>query len=233
MKIAISGTYSTGKTTTTLALSYLTGIPKTHASTMREILPTAFPGKRLESCLPHELIELGIRRFFERCDSECQYNSHFISDGCAFQEWIYGTTRLKYGLNPNEHPLKVCLNKLINKTSYEVFQKTIEAFGMVSKQYVKNNYDIVIHLPVEFPFTPDGHRPVKEKFRKESEKLLLQTYDEWNIKPLVVSGKLEQRLQRIVDFLNLPKQMSIKNAIDLAIRDKIETFDSVKLEAQK
>lgn len=231
MKMAISGTYSTGKTTTTLALSYLTGIPKTHARTMREILPIAYPGKRLEACSPNELIELGIRRFFERCEAECQYNNHFISDGCAFQEWIYGTTRLKYGLNPNEHPLKVSLNKLIYKTSYEVFQKSIEAFGEVSKHYVKNNYDVIVHLPVEFPFTPDGHRPVKEKFRTESEKLLLQTYNEWKIKPVVVSGKLEQRLQRIVEILNLPQQMSMKKAIELAHYNKSKTFDSVLLEA--
>ncbi|MBW8332763.1 MAG: ATP-binding protein [Prolixibacteraceae bacterium] len=232
MKIAISGTYSTGKTTTTLALSYLTGISKTHAKTMREILPIAYPGKRLEACLPHELIELGIRRFLERCESECQYNNHFISDGCAMQEWIYGTARLKYGLNPNEHILKVKWQKMSNYTSYEVFQKTIEAFGLVAKQYVKNNYDVVVHLPIEFAFTPDGHRPVKEKFRSESEKLLLQTYDEWNIKPLVVTGKLEQRLQQIVKALNLPQQMSITEAVELAMRDKINLFDSMKLETQ-
>lgn len=232
MKIAISGTYSTGKTTTTLALSYLTGISKTHAKTMREILPTAYPGKRLEACLPHELIELGIRRFLERCESECQYNNHFISDGCAMQEWIYGTARLKYGLNPNEHILKVKWQKMTNYTSYEVFQKTIETFGLVAKQYVKNNYDVVVHLPIEFAFTPDGHRPVKEKFRSESEKLLLQTYDEWNIKPLFVSGKLEQRLQQIVETLNLPQQMSINEAVELAMSDKAKLFDSVKLETQ-
>lgn len=45
MNLAISGTYSSGKTTTTLALAYLTGIPRTHAKTMREILPDALPGK--------------------------------------------------------------------------------------------------------------------------------------------------------------------------------------------
>ena len=36
MKIAISGTYSTGKTTTTLALAFYTGLPRTHAKTMRD-----------------------------------------------------------------------------------------------------------------------------------------------------------------------------------------------------
>lgn len=43
-KIVISGTYCTGKTTITLALEKATGIPATHALTMREILPDLFPG---------------------------------------------------------------------------------------------------------------------------------------------------------------------------------------------
>mgnify|MGYP007007859318 CR=1 FL=1 len=50
LRIAISGTYSTGKTTSSYALRYLTGIPRTHAQTMREILPIILPGKSLEEC---------------------------------------------------------------------------------------------------------------------------------------------------------------------------------------
>ena len=57
MKLAISGTYSTGKTTTTLALAFYTGLPRTHAKTMREILPIALPGKRLDQLKPVMSIE--------------------------------------------------------------------------------------------------------------------------------------------------------------------------------
>ena len=70
MKIAISGTYSTGKTTTTLALSYYTNLSQTHAKTMREILPKALPGKRLEDVTGPELVQLGIRRLMERAVRE-------------------------------------------------------------------------------------------------------------------------------------------------------------------
>jgi hypothetical protein len=98
MRIAISGTYSTGKTTLSLALSYLTEIPITRARTMREILPDAFPGYSLEQCGSSELIELGMRRFTERVRAEMQRGDSFISDGCSLQEWLYGSTRLKTGL---------------------------------------------------------------------------------------------------------------------------------------
>jgi hypothetical protein len=232
MKIAISGTYSTGKTTTALALSYLTGIPCTHASTMREILPITFPGKRLENCESHELMELGIRRYFERCISESKYNNHFISDGCAFQEWIYGTTRLEFGLNPNEHQLKIKWNKISKRNKYKVFKKSMEAMGVIAKQHVKNNYDILIHLPVEFPFEADGHRPVKEKFREKSEELLIETYKACNINYFNASGTLAQRLKKIVEKLELPNIMSINEAISMANNKRISNFDNIKIESK-
>lgn len=96
LRIAISGTYSTGKTTTSYALSYLTGIPRTHAQTMREILPQILPGKRLEECTPVDLYELGIRRLTERVSCESRLETSFISDGSALHEWVYGRARLKY-----------------------------------------------------------------------------------------------------------------------------------------
>jgi hypothetical protein len=105
MRIAISGTYSTGKTTLSLALSCLTDIPVTRARTMREILPEAFPDYTLEQCGSSELIELGMRRFLERVRAEIKTGVSFFSDGCPLQEWIYGSTRLKTGFNPVErHP---------------------------------------------------------------------------------------------------------------------------------
>ncbi|MDF2846706.1 MAG: family ATPase, partial [Oerskovia sp.] len=50
MRLAISGTYSSGKTFTTIALAHLTGIPRSAAKTMRELLPISVPGKTLEEC---------------------------------------------------------------------------------------------------------------------------------------------------------------------------------------
>ena len=231
MKIAISGTYSTGKTTTALALSYITGIPCTHASTMREILPIAFSGKKLESCKSYELVELGIRRYLERCITENTLNNHFISDGCVLQEWVYGTTRLEFGLNPNEHQLKIRWNKFFHKETYTVFKQSMKAIGEIAKHHVNDNYDILIHLPVEFPFEPDGHRPVKEKFRIKSEQLLLNTYSEYAINYVVVHGTLHERLEEIIKKLKLPIVMNIDEAITMANKKRLLKFDSIKIES--
>lgn len=231
MRIAVSGTYSTGKTTTALALSFLTGMPLTHARTMREILPVAFPGKVLEKCLFHELLELGIRRFSERVVAETSMQGGFISDGCSLQEWIYGTTRKEFGANPSENFLKMKLRKLVNPTASKVFEETITAFGQVVKDYARTHYDLFIHLPVEFPFVRDGHRPTSETFRVKSESLLKCTYEELEIKPLTVSGSLEERLLQIISHLDIAPKISVEEAVALAYEIKQAQFDSIKLES--
>lgn len=98
MKIAISGTYSTGKTTLTEALAIATQVPRTQARTMREILPDAVPGKTLEQCNPAELLNLGLSRLSERVVNEERCGDRFFSDGSCLHEWVYGLRAWKLGL---------------------------------------------------------------------------------------------------------------------------------------
>jgi hypothetical protein len=231
MKVVISGTYSTGKTTTALALSQLTGVPKMSAKTMREILPVAFPGKILEKCNFHELIEVGVRRFMERILCEQGMDS-FISDGCPLQEWIYGTTRIITGLNPSEKPWKNKFDKLIRSNKWKIYEETLGGFGIVAKEYVKNHYDAIIHLPVEFPFDPDGHRPASESFRQKSEILLRDTYAKSGLEVFEVKGSLECRLKKIMEFLGLTPIMPVEDAIIKANQIKKEKIDTIKIESE-
>jgi len=220
MKIAISGTYSTGKTTLSTALGFLTGIPVTRARTMREILPAVFPGYSLEQCGPSQLIELGIRRFTERIQAELMMDGFFISDGCSLQEWLYGSTRMITGFNPMENPEVVRKWIKNHPDEWRVFRQSTESFGKVVKEHAKKSYDVIIHLPVEFPLVQDGHRPASEKFRHESEKLLLKTYQELELFPIIAQGSISRRLTSIVDALKLDTIMAVEEAIETAISQK-------------
>lgn len=235
MRIAVSGTYSSGKTTTTIALSYLTGIPRTHAKTMREILPVALPGKRLEDCTMPELFQLAIRRYAERVLHENQMGNTFLSDGSALHEWVYGSGRLIYGINPNDPTSAQSLDPL----TFKIYEEFIYNLGCIVKQHAKNTYDIFIHLPVEFPLAKDGHRPVSEDFRNMSDKLLLDTLNELDIKYHIVSGSIEERLKKVVDIFNLNVQMDIQEAINLALKEtsamqvEIETYNNKMINSEK
>ena len=230
MRIAISGTYCTGKTTTALALSFASGIPCTHARTMRELLPEIFPGKTLRQCRFHELMVLGMKRFEERIRAEAGLAGLFVSDGCSLQEWLYGSTRLLTGADPAESPRLMRLKKILHPMEWKLFRHQIRSFEAVVKIYAQTHYDRFFHLPVEFPFVADGHRPTSERFRRASEERLLQAYADCGIAAVVVSGTLEDRLEQLLGHLDLPPVMPIAKAAGLAGRYRSNRFDAVPLE---
>jgi len=226
LRIAVSGTYSTGKTTTTEALSLWTGIPRTHAKTMREILPEALPGKALEDCTPAELFQLGILRFTERAVRENAMLGTFISDGSSLHEWVYGKARLSTGINPNDGAVVRALKRGLALPYRRVIGEVNDAFGAVVKRHAKNTYDEFIHLPIEFPLVKDGHRPVSEEFRRISDELLRTTLEELGIKYHVVPGSIEARLQRIAEIYNLKPRIPIEQAIAEALA-RVRSFHAL------
>lgn len=229
-RIVISGTYCTGKTTLSLALSLATGIPSTHAPTMREILPELFPGKSLKQCSYPELLRLGMERFRERLKAESKFSNGFISDGCPVQEWLYGSTRLITGAYPDENKWTMLWKKIKNYRQFKDFELLLKGFEGMAKTYTKNNYDIFFHLPVEFPFVSDGHRPTSERFREESEKQLLQTYQEIGINPICITGNILHRLQNILIASNNRSVMDLQTAVELAEEFRKNQFDKINLE---
>ncbi|OZV23004.1 AAA family ATPase [Streptococcus sobrinus] len=215
MKIAISGTYSTGKTTTTLALAYYTGLTRTHAKTMREILPKALPGKKLEDATGPELVQLGFRRLLERAVRESHLSS-YVSDGSSLHEWVYGMVRTELGMNPNHETDQ---GKIILTDDLKYLREVMINFGAVAKDYAKETYDSFIHLPIEFPLVEDGHRPVSELFRSRSNDLLIETLKELDIPYFLVGGTINERLEKIVDIYSLKPVMTADEAINLAKKE--------------
>ncbi len=228
MKIAISGTYSTGKTTTALALSYLTDIKLTSASTMRELLPQMLPGKRLDECSTDEILQLVLTRIIERCNTES--GNMFIADGCAFQEFSYSIARLKYGINPNLSEIGLIYNKLTKFKSYSVFESIIKSIEDTLVNYINSTYDYVIHLPLEIPLDQDGHRPVNENFRRYSETILEDMYQRLTIPVIIVSGSIKNRIETILNRLNIETKYNIDQMIEKAKIDCNKKYNSKALE---
>jgi len=132
MRLAISGTYSSGKTFTTIALAHLTGIPRSAAKTMRELLPISVPGKTLEECSAAEILMLITRRNTERAVNESHLGDTFISDGSSLHEWVYGTVRVLVGINPND---SIDLDSVERTDAIRFFEEVIDALGVPAKQH--------------------------------------------------------------------------------------------------
>lgn len=216
MRIGISGTYSSGKTFTSMALSHYTGLPRTKARTMREILPEAAPGKTLEECTAAELIQMIVTRHVERAVYEDKLSDGFVSDGSSLQEWIYGSVRVSLGLNPSASA-QLKTGETVEKTpELAFFEEVMASLGNSFKKHVKDSFDVFVHLKNELPLSADGHRPVNDQFRNMSDAILQQTMDELDIPFYVVSGSVEERLVQIASLLKLEPRMAPDEATRLA-----------------
>lgn len=215
IKLAISGTYSTGKSTTTEALSIATGIPRTHALTSRELLIDLAPGKTVMELNSIELLQLGLRRFEERVHNE-SIDDSFISDGSVIHEWVYGEARMQVGINPGAPPLLRAAKTVAGVGRRKSYLEYMRVFGDVSKARARELYDAYVHLPVEFPIKTDGHRPVSEPFRHLSDTILQTTITELGLPMHVVGGPVVDRVATIVELFDLSTVMPIEQAVDIA-----------------
>jgi hypothetical protein len=216
MRLGISGTYSSGKTITAIAVSHYTGMPRTRAKTMREILPDAAPGKTLEECTAAELLQMIVVRHTDRAVHESRLWDGFVSDGSSLQEWIYGTVRVTVGMNPNESVHLGDGESVPRTPEIAHFEEVIGRLGLAMKQHVKRTFDAFVHLRNELPLAEDGHRPVNERFRSMSDEMLLRTLDELEVPYHVIGGSLPDRLERISDLFGLEPAMTTGEAIALA-----------------
>ncbi|QIS06272.1 AAA family ATPase [Nocardia brasiliensis] len=231
IRLAISGTYSTGKSTTTEALSLATGIPRTHAMTARQLLMDIAPGKTLNELNSIELLQLGLRRFEERLQNESAGGS-FVSDGSVVHEWVYGTARLRVGINPGA-PWPARVLKSVGSIGRKgPVRDYTQIFGEIVKERATTLYDAYVHLPVEFPMHADGHRPVSESFRKLSDQSLLEVIRGLGIPYEVVGGSVHERIDKIIELFDLDIVMPIEEAIAEAHRRVGATIKVIENDAR-
>lgn len=230
IRLVISGTYSTGKTTTTTALSIATGIPLINALSAREILIDLYPGRRFQDMNATELMALGLKRMEERIKEELnlyQKSGNFISDGSVLNEWIYGTVRMKVGINPGSSMIHQMVKSILGLPARGFFKKYLEAYGQVTTQHAKSWYTSAVHLPIEFEMAADGHRPVSEKYRQLSDQELVKAFTNIGISPEMIRGTQEERIEQIVALYELPLVMPIREAVKLAEKKIKENRETV------
>jgi hypothetical protein len=218
VKIAISGTYSAGKTSTVMALSHFTGIPRTLAQTIREIMPDAVPGKSLAEVTPAEYLQLAMRRHTGRVAHEALLGDSFVSDGSSLQEWIYAAGRVRFGMNPSASEAGSAAPPVLSD-EMRFFDEVVAQYGHAFRQHVKGTYDFFIHLRNQRPISADGHRPLNEDFRAFCDDQLRRTLADLEIPHYVVGGTIPERLQTIVELCHLPTVMSVEDAVVLAQAD--------------
>ena len=172
MKIAITGTHSSGKTTLAKRCSEYFGLKYVRGDTIRTIMEQYFPTKSYDDLTKEEYWKLENIGLLERIKAEKKEKS-FVSDGCTLNSIAYAKAKLEEDIH---------------------MIKDFDKFSRVATDNAKH-YDFIFYLPPEIPLVNDGFRPMDEKFRLLIDHLLLQNLK--NYKFYTVSGSIEDRLRQI------------------------------------
>ncbi|HEK9588610.1 TPA: ATP-binding protein, partial [Streptococcus equi subsp. equi] len=96
------------------------------------------------------------------------------------------------------------------------YKKYMNAYGQVARLHSQQWYTDVVHLPVEFPMSADGHRPVSERYRTLSDKEIREGFLSIGKTPELVSGSQVERLRKIINLYDLPVVVPIDEAVTQA-----------------
>ena len=172
MRISITGSHCTGKTTLAEAVEYHLGIPFVKGDTMKEILNSNFPGRNFEDLLPKEAWRLENLGLNNRISVQTG-KENFVSDGCT--------------LNSIAYAIAECGDDVKKRPDFHQFESRALTYA--------RTYDIMVYLPLEIPFRPKGVIPPSKEFREEIDRLILELLH--NFQFYTLNGTVEQRVEKL------------------------------------
>jgi nicotinamide riboside kinase len=186
MKICITGTHSTGKTT--LINSYVEKFPtkKYHIinEKAREVIAKGYLlGKdaTIDSYLFYINEQLSAEIESEESTYEILFSDRSIIDGAA-------------------HPK---VNNQFKETQFPTF--FIELFENIL-HFQKSFFDIYIYIPIEFPMQQDIVRPNDEHYRQEIDKEIKRLLDKHVVNYYTITGTIAERTNSLNEILRLHRQ---------------------------
>jgi hypothetical protein len=192
--IAIVGSYGSGRSTLTRALAERCRLPITYGSAMAD--PIGAEGKSVHDWTRGELLQLTVRRHSERLQAESAHPDGFISDGSILHEPIYAKCRLVAGSYPTSDDLAAFQRDPV----IAAYEDVVDHIGLLSRAHAARAYDIVLHLPVEFPLR-DATPPISETFRHLTESLLSEALDAIGVRPHTLSGTVDERVEQALTVI--------------------------------
>lgn len=171
MRIAITGTHGTGKTTLARALSKELKLPL-----IAEIAREAAKN----TCVDHAsklLSNIYIARKFQwevlrqQVNAEDSFCGKFVSDRCTLDCFAYWKA---YGI----------------KSGHGYKQKCFQRY-----------YDLLVYVPIEFRCPDDGFRDTDEILRSIVDEYIVKYLPQMCHPHITVTGNIEERIAKILDFV--------------------------------
>lgn len=197
MRIAVVGSYGSGRTTLSDLLADALGMPVSRASAMAR--PLGSPRVTAAEATPAELVQLTVRRLVERSVEETRWAGGVVSDGSVLHDWIYAEWLQRTGSFPAAVPPDAALDPPYDAHAFDPLT-VVHQVALLARQDLAARYDVWFHLPVEFPLR-DPVPPISEAFRAATDARLLGVLDAAGVQPHVLHGTPQQRLEQALTVL--------------------------------
>lgn len=173
-KIAIVGSFSTGKTTTAEILARRLDLPLL-PEVAREVVELGF--KLDKDASPETETLIFMRQYNNELSTEEFVGDRSMIDVMAYAGWV-----------------------LDNRERTKEFYLWDECVRLAERA-LRTAYSHVFYLPIEFPIVLDGLRPDDPEFQKDIDHRILALLRSHDIEYETVTGSIEERIEKIEKVL--------------------------------
>lgn len=83
----------------------------------------------------------------------------------------------------------------------EIYNRHLEHFKKDEVAMEMLKHSLFVYLPIEFKPENDGVRPIDPEYQQAVDQAMRELIYEFQITPLVVSGSVEERVEKVMDFI--------------------------------
>jgi nicotinamide riboside kinase len=174
-RIAIVGSFSTGKTTLAEELARRLALPLL-PEVAREIVELGF--KLDKDATPETEALIFMRQYNNELSTDEFVGDRSLIDVMAYAGWVLDNQEWRKEMLLWEECVKLAERRL------------------------RTNYTHVFYLPIEFPIVLDGLRPDDPEFQEDIDRRLLKLLHSHDLEYTTVKGSVEERLEQIEAHLS-------------------------------
>jgi nicotinamide riboside kinase len=171
-RIAIVGSFSTGKTTLAEASA-----PKLGVSLLPEVArELADQGFKLDKDATVETETLiFLRQYYNEMTHSQFVGDRSLIDVLAYAEWVL------------EHQER--------RKEFALWDSCLD----IARHQLRSNYSHVFYLPIEFGIVPDGLRPMDPEFQEDIDRRIVGLLRRYDVHYETLTGNVEERLDALLD----------------------------------
>jgi len=172
-RIAIVGSFSTGKTTLAEAAAEPLGLPLL-PEVAREVAAEGFQLDK--DATPEVETLIFLRQYRNELRHPAFIADRSLLDVMAYAGWV--------------------LDHQERRREFALWDACVD----IAEHRLRTQYTHVVYLPIEFPIVPDGLRPMDEEFQRDIDQRILGLLERYGLAYETLTGSVEDRLGILGDL---------------------------------